>query len=281
MERARTVEELRLHGQAWRDLGNILAIVPTMGALHAGHLSLVEEARSHADKVMVSIFVNPTQFAPDEDFAAYPRDIEGDMKKLSDAGVDLVFTPSVEVMYPQGFATTMHVEGPARAGLEDAFRPTHFDGVATVVAKLFIQSQADVAVFGEKDYQQLQVIRRMARDLDIPVKVIGAPTMREEDGLAMSSRNAYLSPKERARAPALHAALQQARSAILAGEPISQACAGALEQIEKAGFRPDYLEARHAETLDRVGDDAAGDTPLRLLAAARLGKTRLIDNIPL
>jgi len=279
MEIARTVDELRLHADAWRALKRVVAIVPTMGALHDGHLSLVREARGHADEVIVSIFVNPTQFAPGEDLDAYPRDPEGDLEKLRTVGADLVWMPPVEEMYPDGFATTVHVEGPAKAGLEDAFRPTHFDGVATVVAKLFLQSGADVAVFGEKDYQQLLVVRRMARDLDIRVKVLGAPTMREPDGLAMSSRNAYLSEDERRKAPALWRALNAAAEAILSGTPPETATGAAREDLEAAGFVVDYLEARNAETLAPVADPDA--EPVRILGAARLGRTRLIDNIPL
>ncbi len=279
MEIARTVDELRLHADAWRALKRIIAIVPTMGALHEGHLSLIEEARRHADEVIVSIFVNPTQFAPGEDLDAYPRDPEGDLEKLRAAGADLAWMPPMEEMYPDGFATTVHVEGPAKAGLEDAFRPTHFNGVATVVAKLFLQSGANVAVFGEKDYQQLLVVRRMARDLDIPVKVIGAPTMREADGLAMSSRNAYLSEEERRKAPALWRALNAVAEAILSGTAPDEAARSARADLETEGFEVDYLEARNAETLAPVADSAM--EPVRILGAARLGRTRLIDNIPL
>ncbi len=279
MEIARTVDELRLHADAWRALKRMIAIVPTMGALHRGHLSLIEEARRHADEVIVSIFINPTQFAPGEDLNTYPRDPEGDLEKLRTAGVDLAWMPPVEEMYPDGFATTVQVGGPAKAGLEDAFRPTHFDGVATVVAKLFLQSGANVAVFGEKDYQQLLVVRRMARDLDIPVKVTGAPIMRESDGLAMSSRNAYLSEEERRKAPALWRALNAAAKAILSGAAPTEATRAARTDLEADGFEVDYLEARNAETLAPVADPST--EPVRILGAARLGRTRLIDNIPL
>jgi len=277
MQQVKSITQLREHAAAWRKAGCKTALVPTMGALHAGHLSLVELARERADEVIVSIFINPTQFAPGEDLDAYPRDLEGDLDKLRAAGVSLAFTPAATEMYPSGFATTVHVEGPARAGLEDAFRPAHFDGVATVVAKLFIQTGADMAVFGEKDYQQIQVIRRMAQDLDIPIEIIGAPTMRETDGLAMSSRNAYLSPDERKTAPALHRALQAARMSILTGKAPGSACSEALKLLTMTGFRPDYLTARNAGTLAPVSDPARES--MRILAAARLGKTRLIDNI--
>ena len=274
---ARTTDELRLHADAWRALKHTIALVPTMGALHEGHLSLVETARRHADVVIVSVFVNPTQFAAGEDYDTYPRDLDGDAEKLRAAGVDLMYAPSVEEMYPQGFATTVHVEGPAKAGLEDAFRPTHFDGVATVVAKLLIQSGCHVAVFGEKDYQQLLVIKQLVRDLDLPVKIIPAPTMREADGLAMSSRNAYLSRADRERAAVLYRALTDAAAAIRNGASLSEACRKGRDMIENAGLIVDYFEARNAETLAPVED--ATQEPLRLLVAARLGQVRLIDNI--
>ncbi len=274
---ARTTDELRLHADAWRALKHTIALVPTMGALHEGHLSLVETARRHADVVIVSVFVNPTQFAAGEDYDTYPRDLDGDAEKLRAAGVDLMYAPSVEEMYPQGFATTVHVEGPAKAGLEDAFRPTHFDGVATVVAKLLIQSGCHVAVFGEKDYQQLLVIKQLVRDLDLPVKIIPAPTMREADGLAMSSRNAYLSRADRERAAVVYRALTEAAAAIRNGASLSEACRKGRDMIENAGLIVDYFEARNAETLAPVED--ATQEPLRLLVAARLGQVRLIDNI--
>jgi pantoate--beta-alanine ligase len=248
-----------------------------MGALHAGHISLIERARQEAEQTVVSIFVNPTQFSPSEDFSKYPRTFETDLQKLREAHADLCFAPDVGGMYPQGFATTVLVEGVAKADLEDHFRPTHFAGVATVVAKLLIQAQADVAIFGEKDYQQLLVVRRMAADLDIPTEIIGAPTLREQDGLAMSSRNVYLSNDERLRAAALHRALREAAARIRAGDRIGDAMRAATEIVVRAGFDIDYLEARHAETLARVADRDEG--PIRLLAAARLGATRLIDNI--
>jgi pantoate--beta-alanine ligase len=270
-----TVAELR----AWVDLrrraAQRIGLVPTMGALHAGHLSLVEIARQHAAAVVVSIFVNPTQFAPNEDFTKYPRTFEADLQKLEEIGAEAVYAPEVATMYPEGAATTVSVKGPATARLEDVSRPFHFDGVATVVAKLFIQSQADVAVFGEKDFQQLAVIRRMAADLDLPVAIIGAPTVREPDGLAMSSRNVYLTAQERATAPALHRIMQVAAATIRGGGAIAAALATARQSLAAAGFDVDYLEVRAADDL---GAPRAG-APGRMLAAARLGSTRLIDNI--
>jgi pantoate--beta-alanine ligase len=261
----------------WRNEGARVALVPTMGALHAGHISLIERARQEAEQTVVSIFVNPTQFSPSEDFSKYPRTFETDLQKLREAHADLCFAPDVAGMYPQGFATTVLIEGVAKAELEDRFRPTHFAGVATVVAKLLIQAQADVAIFGEKDYQQLLVVKRMAADLDIPTRIVGAPTLREHDGLARSSRNVYLSNDERLRAAALHRALREAAARIRAGDRIGDAMRAATEIVVRAGFDIDYLEARHAETLARVADRHEG--PIRLLAAARLGATRLIDNI--
>ena len=272
-----TVEELRAYVRARRAAGERIGLVPTMGALHAGHLSLVEAAKRLAERVIVTIFVNPTQFGPSEDFARYPRTLQADLEKLSSVAADLVFAPSVEEMYPQGFATTVTLEGPAKADLDDQFRPTHFSGVATVVAKLLNQAQADVAVFGEKDYQQLLVIKRLARDLDIATQIVGAPTLREADGLAMSSRNLYLSGEDRARAPTLHHALSMAARRIAEGEDIGQATRDAREALLAAGFEIDYFEARHAETLAPVA--RRDDGPIRLLAAAKLGATRLIDNV--
>ncbi len=272
------VSDLRSTVAAWRKQDARIALVPTMGALHAGHISLVEAAKRHADRVVMSIFVNPTQFAPNEDFAAYPRRFQEDAQKFSAADGDLVFAPDVAEMYPEGFATTVMPEGPAKAGLEDRFRPTHFAGVATVVAKLLNQCQPDVALFGEKDYQQLKVIARMARDLDLDSEIVGVPTLRDPDGLAMSSRNLYLSIEERARASHLYVALMRCAEDLRAGRDIASAQAAAWKALESAGFVPDYIEARHAETLAPVARRDEG--PLRLLAAARLGTTRLIDNIP-
>lgn len=270
-------EELRESVRRWRALGERVALVPTMGALHAGHLSLVAEARRRARRVIVSIFVNPAQFGPTEDFSKYPRTLPADLERLASVSVDLAFTPTAEEIYPRGFSTRVEVDGPARAGLEDHFRPTHFSGVATVVAKLLNQAQADVAVFGEKDYQQLLVIRALARDLDIPTRIVAAPTLREADGLAMSSRNIYLSASERAAAPALYRALSTAARRIAQGEEIGHVMGEAREALAGAGFAIDYLEARHGETLARVV--SVQDGPIRLLAAASLGATRLIDNL--
>jgi pantoate--beta-alanine ligase len=254
-----------------------VALVPTMGALHKGHLALVRQARRRAEKVIVSIFVNPTQFAPTEDFGSYPRTFAQDLAELAKLEVDLVWAPSADVMYPQGFATRIVPEGPALAGLEDKFRPHFFGGVATVVAKLFAQCRPDFAMFGEKDFQQLKVVTRMAKDLDLPVRVIGIPTVREGDGLALSSRNAYLSDAERAVAPTLYRVLIGCAAKISAGASLAKALDEGRGAITAAGFALDYLEARHAETLAAIA--SAKDGPVRLLVAARIGKTRLIDNI--
>ena len=273
----RTTEALRQQMRVWRRAGETVALVPTMGALHRGHLALAEEGRKRATKVIASIFVNPTQFAPTEDFAAYPRTIESDLAQLAEVRADGCFAPRMDDVYPNGFCTTVTLEGPAKAGLEDRFRPKHFAGVATVVAKLLNQAMPDVAVFGEKDYQQLLVIRRMARDLDLPVEIAGLPTVREDDGLALSSRNVYLSAEERVVAPALHEALQACAHAIAAGTSIADAVSVARNAVEGRGFAVNYLEARHAETLAAL--TTATDGPIRLLVAAKLGRTRLIDNI--
>src|SRR3954451_23788411 len=275
---ANTVSVLRRSVTQWRDSGETIALVPTMGALHAGHIALVRLARRRADRVVVSIFVNPAQFAPSEDFSTYPRTFDADVALLAREKTDLVWAPrSVAVMYPDGFATRIVPEGAAIAGLEDRFRPDFFKGVATVVAKLFTQVMPDIAVFGQKDYQQLMVVTRMARDLDLPLKVIGAPTVREQDGLAMSSRNVYLSTDERAVAPLLHRVLKLCAEKIAKGRPPATILSEGREAIERGGFVLDYLEARHAETLAPI--QSAKDGPVRLLVAARLGKTRLIDNI--
>ncbi|WP_292527757.1 pantoate--beta-alanine ligase [Methylocystis sp.] len=271
------IEELRRYVGARRAAGERVGLVPTMGALHAGHVSLVEAARRAADRVVVTIFVNPAQFGPNEDFARYPRTLAADIEKLSSGAADLVFAPPVEEIYPPGFSTKVVMEGPACADLEDRFRPTHFSGVATVVTKLLNQAQADVAVFGEKDYQQLLVIKRLARDLDIATKILGAPTLREADGLAMSSRNIYLSPEERERARELHGALTDVARRIRDGDDIDAATRAARARLADAGFDVDYLEARGAETLAPVS--SLNEGPIRLLAAAKLGATRLIDNI--
>jgi pantoate--beta-alanine ligase len=268
---------LRRATARFREAGETLALVPTMGALHAGHLSLVRLAKRKADRVIVSIFVNPAQFAPHEDLATYPRTFAADVAALSALQVDLVWAPTVEVMYPGDFATRVVPAGPAVVGLEDAFRPHFFGGVATVVAKLFLQCLPDVAVFGEKDYQQLKVVAQMAKDLAIPLRVVPGKTVREKDGLALSSRNAYLTPVERAAAPTLHRVLQDCAGRIKARQPIDKTLAAGREAIAQAGFAVDYLEARHAETLQPIG--SAKEGPIRLLVAATLGKTRLIDNV--
>ena len=273
----RKIKALRTVVAGWRERGATIALVPTMGALHEGHISLVRLARKRASRVVVSIFVNPAQFAPHEDFGSYPRTWKADIAKLKAEKVDLVFAPSVAEVYPGGFATRIDPAGPAKAGLEDKFRPHFFGGVATVVAKLLIEAGPDLAMFGEKDYQQLQVITRMARDLDLPVKIVGARTVREKDGLALSSRNAYLSAEERRRAPELHRVLTESAKAIKAGELAEAVLARGRKRIVEAGFALDYLEARHAETLAPIASTKEG--PIRLLVAAKLGTTRLIDNI--
>jgi len=275
----RTVQALRAEVRAWRAAGERVGFAPTMGALHEGHLSLVKLARLHADRVVVSIFVNPTQFGPNEDFEAYPRSEARDAELLAGAGCDLLFAPAVEEMYPPGFATTVTVAGVTEP-LDGAARPGHFAGVATVVSKLLNQCGPDVAVFGEKDYQQLQVIRRMVRDLDLPVEIIGAPTARADDGLALSSRNAYLSATEREAAPALARALEAAIGRLHAGAPVAEVEVEAVAALSAAGFgRIDYVEVRSADDLARLGPGPLAG-PARILAAAVLGRTRLIDNMP-
>jgi pantoate--beta-alanine ligase len=278
--RPRTIHDLAALRRAvagHRRAGDKIALVPTMGALHAGHLSLVRLARRRARRVLVSIFVNPAQFAPNEDLVSYPRDLDADLAALTKAGVDAVWAPDERTMYPAGFASRIVPEGPAKAGLEDAFRPHFFGGVATVVAKLLIQCAPDIAVFGEKDYQQLKVVTRLATDLDLPVKIVGAPIVREKDGLALSSRNIHLTPVQRAAAPALHRALVDCAGRIAAKEQIARVLDEGGAAIEAAGFVLDYLEARHTETLAKV--ESLKDGPIRLLAAARLDTTRLIDNV--
>jgi pantoate--beta-alanine ligase len=273
----RTLAALDRATAKFRAAGESIALVPTMGALHAGHLALVRHGLRRADRLVASIFVNPTQFGPREDFASYPRTFDADVAALGANGVDLVWAPSREIMYPEGFVTRVDVKGPAVTDLEDRFRPHFFGGVATVVTKLFAQCRPDFALFGEKDYQQLKTVIRMAADLDLKVKVIGVATVREKDGLALSSRNAYLSPTERAAAPALYRTLAASAERIAAGEQIARVMSEGSEAIEEAGFAVDYFEARHANTLVRV--EAFGNAPVRLLVAARIGKTRLIDNI--
>jgi pantoate--beta-alanine ligase len=251
-------------------------MVPTMGALHRGHLALIETAQRQCDRVIVTLFVNPTQFAPTEDLSAYPRDEEADRQKLAPLGVDVLFAPSTAEMYPDGFELKVTVGGPS-AGLETDFRPNHFSGVATVVAKLLTAGLPDRAYFGEKDYQQLLVVKKLVRDLNLPTEIVGCPTVREPDGLAMSSRNAYLSTAERSKAPALYATLQDIAKRIRGGGDSFDALEAGSASLTNAGFTVDYLELRHADTLAPVVDVEA--RPLRLLVAAKLGKTRLIDNI--
>jgi pantoate--beta-alanine ligase len=274
---ARTLPALRRTLGELRRRNATVALVPTMGALHDGHISLVRLAKRRADKVVVSVFVNPTQFAPNEDFGSYPRTWKADAAKLAAENVDLIWNPDVKAMYPDGFASHIGVDGPAVAGLEDRFRPHFFGGVATVVGKLFIQVRPDVAIFGSKDYQQLRVVTRMAADLDTGVKVIGAPTVRERDGLAMSSRNVYLSPEQREVAPTLYRAMKQVAKLLKAGKTADASLKVGTEMITSAGFALDYLEARHAETLAPIR--SRKDGPIRLLVAAKIGTTRLIDNI--
>jgi pantoate--beta-alanine ligase len=269
---------LREITRAWRLQGLKIGVVPTMGALHRGHLTLLERARRTCDRVIVTIFVNPTQFGPNEDFAAYPRDEAGDLEKLRDAGADLVWMPGVEAMYPPGYATEVSVKGLAD-GLCGEFRPGHFVGVATVVTKLLLQTAADQAFFGEKDYQQLQVIRRVVVDLDIPTEIVGVETVREADGLALSSRNAYLGAHEREIAASLPKVLREiaetaAGPSVNLAAMLDAACAGLIS----TGFNSvDYLRVCDAESL-RPLDTVTG--PARVLVAARIGRTRLIDNMP-
>lgn len=271
------IPTLRNRIRDWRQAHKTIAFVPTMGALHAGHLALVEQAKAMADKVAVSIFVNPTQFGPAEDLSSYPRPEAEDWSKLNDAGVDLLYRPDASVMYPDGFETSVSVAHLSE-GLCGACRPGHFDGVATVVAKLFLQVLPDMALFGEKDFQQLAIIRRMVRDLDLPVDVVGVPTVRDEDGLALSSRNAYLTAAERAVAPALFRELTAAAADIANGAEIGSRCRAAAEALLAAGFASvDYLEARIADGLEPL--EVYGPAA-RVLGAAHLGKARLIDNVP-
>jgi pantoate--beta-alanine ligase len=253
------------------------ALVPTMGALHDGHISLVRLAKRRAKKVIVSIFVNPTQFAPSEDFSSYPRTWNADLARLAAEKVDLIWNPDVKTMYPGGFATTIMTGGPATVGLEDRFRPQFFAGVATVVGKLFTQCQPDFAIFGEKDFQQLRVVTRMARDLDLAVKVIGSRTLRERDGLAMSSRNIYLSAQQRRAAPEIYRAMKESVRRLRAGENNEAALAAGAELVGAAGFTLDYFEVRHADTLAPIISLKEG--PMRILVAAKIGAIRLIDNM--
>ena len=274
MQTIRQLEALRDAISGYRAAGERVALVPTMGALHAGHMALVESAKHAADRVVVSIFVNPTQFGPNEDFAQYPRKEMADSAMLSKAGVDLLWMPPVEVMYPNGLETNISVSGVSDV-LDGAHRPGHFDGVATVVSRLFAQVTPDIALFGEKDWQQLAVIRQMVRDLDLELEIAGILTQRDDDGLALSSRNAYLAPEDRARAVALPRALGAAGRIIEDGGDPEAALAQARDALTAAGFEIDYVALADAETLR----DPAPGRPARLLAAARIGGTRLIDNI--
>jgi pantoate--beta-alanine ligase len=273
----RTVQDVRRAVAAWRKAGDTIALVPTMGALHDGHLTLVRAAEAKAKRVVVSIFVNPTQFAPTEDLARYPRDEAGDLARLAGVAADLVWSPEPAEMYPPGFATSIEPKG-AALGLEGEFRPHHFGGVATVCCKLFGQVTPDFALFGEKDFQQLAVIRQMVRDLDLPLRIVGVPTVREADGLALSSRNRYLSPEQRAVAPALNAALRGLAERVASGGRVASAVKSAITSVERAGFtKIDYIAVRDAETLGEWKPSSG--RPGRILAAVWLGQTRLIDNI--
>jgi pantoate--beta-alanine ligase len=273
----RTLPALRRAITNFRRRGCTIALVPTMGALHEGHFSLVRRAQSRADCVIVSIFVNPTQFAPHEDLTTYPRTFAADVAALANRQVDLVWAPSVRTMYPDGFATRVVPEGPATVGLEDASRPHFFAGVATVVAKLLIQCEPDIALFGEKDYQQLKVVTQLGHDLGLKTRIVGAPIVRERDGLALSSRNRYLTPAERQTAPMLSRALKEAAAKIGGGAPVAEILKQAREAITRGGLQLDYFEARHADTLEPL-KGSVGE-PIRLLAAVGVCTTRLIDNL--
>jgi pantoate--beta-alanine ligase len=278
LEIARTVADLRKHISRWRKDDERVGLVPTMGALHQGHMALVRAARAECDRIAASIFVNPKQFAPTEDLGSYPRREAADLEMLRSAGVKLVFIPALEEMYPPDFATLVRVSG-LTEGLCGAHRAGHFDGVTTIVTKLLMQALPDIAYFGEKDYQQLMVVRRLARDLDIPVRIAGVPTVREPDGLALSSRNAYLSAEERRIAPNLARVLRSVAGA-LAQDPsaIVREVTRGSAALKQAGFAVEYLEVREAGTLARTSEAAASS---RVFAAVRLGKTRLIDNMPI
>jgi pantoate--beta-alanine ligase len=273
----RTVKELQAEVAKWRKAGETVALVPTMGALHAGHLSLIGIAKNHATRIVASIFVNPAQFGPKEDFKRYPRDEAGDLTKLAQAGVDLVYIPVTAEMYPQGFATKVSLPS-LTEDLCGAARPNHFEGVATVVTKLLLQCAPDVAVFGEKDYQQLLVIKQLVRDLNIPVQIAPGPIVREEDGLALSSRNGYLSAAERKTAPILHQVLAETAASLANGEGCDAATSAGRFKLEGKGFRVDYVAVRDPETLAPLFGPIKG--PARVMGAAYLGTTRLLDNIP-
>ena len=279
MQTVHTIAELRAQVMAWKRAGEQVAFVPTMGNLHRGHIHLVERARELAPRTVASIFVNPMQFGPSEDFSAYPRTLDADSRQLETAGLDLLFAPGVTEVYPRPLEQMTQVTVPELpAVLCGASRPTHFSGVTTVVSKLFNMVQPDIAVFGEKDWQQLVIIRRMATDLDMPVAIVGVPTVREPDGLALSSRNGYLSAEERAIAPTLYATLRATAERLRAGERDFAALeAEAKAQLASAGFRPDYFEIRRPDDLQRPNLE---DAELRIFAAAWLGRARLIDNWP-
>jgi len=273
----RTVKELRAEVAKWRKAGETVALVPTMGALHAGHLSLIGIAKNHATRIVASIFVNPAQFGPKEDFKRYPRDEAGDLAKLAQAGVDLLYIPHTAEMYPRGFATKVTLPS-LTEDLCGAARPNHFEGVATVVTKLLLQCAPDVAVFGEKDYQQLLVIKQVVHDLNIPVQIVPGSIVREEDGLALSSRNGYLSAAERKTAPILHQVLSEAAAALANGEGCDAVTSAGRFKLEGKGFRVDYVAVRDPETLAPLFGPIKG--PARVMGAAYLGTTRLIDNVP-
>jgi pantoate--beta-alanine ligase len=271
-----TIAALRERIRAWRGEGHSIGLVPTMGALHAGHLSLVRQARAGATRTVATIFVNPTQFAPGEDYSKYPRSPSADEALLRGESLDLLFMPEVAEMYAPNHSTRVRVEGLGDT-LDGTFRPGHFEGIATVVTKLLLEALPDVAIFGEKDWQQLQVIRRLVRDLDAPVRIEAAPTVREADGLALSSRNAYLTPDERAIAPTLFRTIARVARTVADGGSPERECAHAVGELERAGFgRVDYVAVRDAESLEPVLDPSR---PARVLAAARLGRARLIDNM--
>lgn len=277
MDRVERLGDLRSRVGAWRAAGESVAFVPTMGNLHAGHLALVHEARHRASRVVASIFVNPLQFGPNEDLAGYPRTLERDQAMLGDAGCDLLFAPDVETMYPSGQSDHTRIEVPGLSGqLCGASRPGHFSGVATVVAKLFNMVQPDLALFGEKDFQQLLVIRRLVEDLAMPIEILGVPTIRESDGLAMSSRNGYLCADERSIAPVLYRTLTAAAANLVSGRSIPLVEQDALEALSNQGLRPDYVSVRRAADLAEPTDE---DQELVVLAAAYLGRARLIDNL--
>lgn len=278
MRTVHTIAELRDHVTTWRRAGERVAFVPTMGNLHRGHIHLVERARQQAPRTIASIFVNPTQFGPNEDFTGYPRTLLEDSRQLEAVGLDLLFAPAVAEIYPRPLEDMTSITVPELSDiLCGASRPTHFRGVATVVGKLFNMVQPDIALFGEKDWQQLRVIRRLVDDLNFPIEIVGVPTVREADGLAMSSRNGYLTPEERAIAPTLYATLTASAERLRAGERDYQRLSDeAKARLAAAGFRPDYFEIRRASDLQ---PPASGDENLRILAAAWLGRARLIDNL--